>query len=224
MTGTLWTIIVAGGTGSRFAGALPKQFCRIGGKPMLMHTISSVRRAFPGSGIVIAMHSSFMDLWDEVCREFGYVSPIVVEGGATRWESVKKALVAVPADASYVAVHDAARPVLSPEIGRSVAEALERGHQGALPVVAVTDSLRVVTEEGSKAVDRSAYRAVQTPQVFRAGLLRDAYSRPYQSSFTDDASVMEAAGFTDIELVEGDSQNIKVTNPGDDKIAEMYLS
>lgn len=220
----MWTIIVAGGTGSRFGADVPKQFCLLNGRPVLMHTIERLRESAPGSGIVLAINADYIDLWRSQCSEHGFDSPTIVAGGRTRWESVSRALAAVPAEARVIAVHDAARPFVTAPVMHRLADAIAAGAQGAIPTVALTDSIRRLDGEArSHSVDRSQYRAVQTPQMFDAALLRKAYKAPYQSTFTDDASVMESAGYMHLTLVEGDPRNIKITHPADIDIASIYL-
>lgn len=215
-------IIVAAGSGSRFGASLPKQFCRMCGRPVLMETIDRMRRFGGEADIVVVLSRDMQGMWADMCREASFVSPVTVDGGATRWESVRNALATDEAQrAGVITVHDGARPLLSAGLMERVMDLKE---QGNIPTVAVTDSLRRLgPDDGSEAVDRSVYRAVQTPQAFRGPLLREAYERPYSPVFTDDASVMEAAGFTDLRLVEGDARNIKITHPGDIEVAALYM-
>lgn len=205
-------IVVAAGTGSRFGSELPKQFCELHGRTVLDNALWRIENALPGSVTVVVLSPAYFDRAD---------GRMAVEGGATRWESVKNALDAtadIPAD--VITVHDGARPLPSKAMIHRVVAAC-RVHQGAIPVVEVTDSLR--RTDGTPA-DRSQFRAVQTPQAFRADLLRQSYTLPERADFTDDASVMTAAGFADIALVDGDPCNIKITLPLDLKIAELYLA
>ena len=223
---TVHTIIVAAGSGSRFGGSLPKQFCDLDGKPVLMHTIDAVREALPCGRITLVLSEPMFGLWTELCAEHKFHSPQTAAGGASRFESVANGLQTIEADTDIIMVHDGARPLPAKHIFSNLVEALSTpGCQGAIPAVAVTDSLRRVSANGvSASVDRSAYRAVQTPQAFHAFQLLDAYaaaSGPEQ--FTDDASVMEAAGYTNIALVAGNVENIKITNPGDIALATFYL-
>lgn len=191
---------------------------------MVMHAIEALRHTLPQASCAIVLSSDRVNFWHKLCRHHQFDSPAVVIGGDTRWQSVRNALDAAPADAELVAIHDGARPLPSSALILAAANALsEPAVQGAVPAVAVTDSLRMVTDSGSQPVDRSLLRAVQTPQVFRATLLQQAYQLPYQPSFTDDASVMEAAGFTAITLTPGSPDNIKITNPRDIAIAEAIM-
>lgn len=220
-------IIVAAGTGSRFGSQLPKQFCELAGRPLLMTTIDNIRSADPQAAIVLVLSQAMMEPWSEMCREAGFDTTgiIIAAGGSSRAESVKNALASVPHECDgWISVHDGARPVVTEGLISRITEGRREGVQGVIPAVAVTDSLRLVEAGGrSHAVDRSIYRAVQTPQSFPASLLREAYRRAVGEGFTDDASVMEAAGFSNFVLVEGDPRNIKVTHPADLDIATLYL-
>lgn len=217
----IYNIIVAAGSGSRFGASLPKQYCLLDGKPILMHTIDNMRNALPGSQIILVLNKDFVDYWDDLCKEYSFESPMVVVGGETRWQSVKNAISLISAEAQFISVHDGARPFVNKAMVERLISALDFA-SGAIPVVAVTDSLRCVEEDRSIPVDRSRYRAVQTPQMFHATKLIDAYSLPFDETFTDDASVMAAMGY-DVTLVEGDAYNIKITHPLDIDIANVYL-
>ena len=217
----IYNIIVAAGSGSRFGASLPKQYCLLNSRPVLMHTIENMRKALPDSHIVLVLNKDFIDYWAELCEEYSFVSPSIVEGGDTRWQSVKNAIDKIPADAQVITVHDGARPIVNADMVARLIDALDSAH-GAIPVVSVTDSLRQINESGSTPVDRSLYKAVQTPQAFHADKLVEAYSLPFDATFTDDASVLAALGY-DVTLVEGDTNNIKITNPLDIEIAQLYL-
>lgn len=217
-------IIVAAGSGSRFGGPLPKQFCDLAGRPVLMHTIEALRQVADATlTLVLSEHDH--ELWRELCRRHGFESPQVVYGGASRFESVRNALARVGADTDIIMVHDGARPFPSQYmIAALLAPFADKTCIGTLPSLPLTDSIRRIDGDGSEAVDRSAYRSVQTPQVFRAGILLEAYRHaPHDMTFTDDASVVEALGPCRIELVAGDPCNIKITNPGDIGHAEFIL-
>lgn len=220
-------IIVAAGSGSRFGHDLPKQFHLLGGRPVLMTTIERVREAAPHSSIMLVLSREHEDLWQSLCREHSFDSPVIVYGGATRWESVRNALQAITdcTDNEIVMVHDGARPLLHASVVRALERKIQSGADGAIPAVPVTDSLRVITPEGgSESVFRSDFRAVQTPQAFPLRLLRQAYDCPYSPLMTDDASVVEAAGLRDIRLVEGSPDTLKITRPADLAAAEYILS
>lgn len=220
----IFNIIVAAGSGSRFGADRPKQYCMLEGRPVLMHTIDNMRHALPGSNILLVISDNHRDLWDELCREHGFTSPLTVTGGCTRWQSVKNAIDSIPhGKADIITVHDGARPLIdAPFVSRIIDGIADAS--GAIPVIPVTDSLRMISPDGtSSPADRSLFRAVQTPQAFRADRLIKAYSLPYRDSFTDDASVMKEAGFGDINLIDGDPHNIKITLPDDIDIASIYM-
>lgn len=205
-------IIAAGGIGTRFGADRPKQFCPLGGDAVIHHAARRLREALPGSETVVVIDPSW--------ASFAPEGAIKALPGTTRSRSIANALEACASIAAdVITVHDAARPLPSAEMIRRVVDAC-RTRQGAIPVVPVTDSLRRV--DGSPA-DRAEFRAVQTPQAFRADLLRKAYDLAHGRDFTDDASVMSAAGFNDIAFVDGDPFNIKITHPLDIEIAELFL-
>ena len=219
-------IIVAGGSGTRFGAELPKQFLELGGNPILMRSIE----AFANSGncpvdVIVTLPSDQMDLWQRLCDRYGFGVPHrVVPGGETRWHSVKHALDSMGDvnEVDIIAVHDGVRPMVTADVICRTIEAARRDG-AAVPVVALNDSVRQVVGEASHALDRSTLRAVQTPQAFDARLLLDAYSLPYQTTFTDDASVVEQLGHP-ITLVEGDPHNLKITRPMDLALAEYLLN
>lgn len=218
-------IIVAAGSGLRYGAPLPKQFCELAGRPVVMHTVDRLRRIIPDAKITLVISRDMADLWRDLCHEYSFGSPKIAYGGATRWESVRNAIVGCNPDADIIMVHDAVRPLVTYEMIDSINLTMtDPDVDGAIPAIPVTDSLRVVQADGSSAsIDRSPMRAVQTPQAFRAKLLREAYSLPYHDFFTDDASVMESAGFGNIKLTKGSPSNIKITNPGDIAVAELLM-
>ncbi|MDE5554663.1 MAG: 2-C-methyl-D-erythritol 4-phosphate cytidylyltransferase [Muribaculaceae bacterium] len=218
-------IIVAAGSGLRYGAPLPKQFCELAGRPVVMHTVDRLRHIMPDANITLVISRDMSDLWSDLCSKHSFASPEIAFGGATRWESVRNAIAAGSPEADIIMVHDAVRPLVTSEMIDSIKQAMSDSDvDGAIPAVPVTDSLRVVGADGSSvSIDRSPMRAVQTPQAFKAMLLRKAYSMPYQDSFTDDASVMESAGFGNLKLTKGSPSNIKITNPGDIAVAELLM-
>ena len=218
----LYAIIVAGGRGSRMGSELPKQFLPIGGKPVLMHTLEAFYNYNAQVQLILVLPVDQQTYWAQLCSEHHFTIPHqVVDGGETRFHSVLHALSFVEGD-GLVAVHDGVRPFVHPDtIDRCFASAFEHG--AAIPVVDVVDSMCKVSGETSKTVSRADYRLVQTPQVFDITLLKNAYRQPYQPSFTDDASVVEAFGH-DIALTAGNRENIKITTPFDLIIAEALLA
>lgn len=218
-------IIVAGGSGTRFGAQLPKQFLPLCGKPVLMHAVAAFDSALANCDhdIVVALPHDHRDLWNDLCREHRFaVSHRVVDGGGTRYHSVKNALDTLALKAGdLVAVHDAARPLVSAALITRVLDAA-RCCGAAIPAVPVTDTVRQLTDYGSVTLSRELLRAIQTPQAFEADLLRRAYDEPYQPLFTDDASVVEAAGHP-VTLVDGDPDNIKITHPADLQVAQLLM-
>lgn len=220
---TRYAIIVAGGSGTRFGSEMPKQFLPLAGKTVLMQTITHFA-AVPDTKIIVVIPASARELWTKLCLEHKFtIEHTLVNGGSSRFESVKNALITIkPCPGDLIAVHDAVRPLIGPEhIERIFNEAARHG--SAIPVVNVTDSIRQVGDAGqSIALSRASLRAVQTPQTFSADALINAYDVPYADFFTDDASVFEHAG-NSVHLVDGDVNNIKITHPNDLMIAEYLL-
>ncbi len=216
-------IVVAAGSGSRFGSDVPKQFCDLDGIPVVVRAIDALRSAVDGLKVIVVVSAAEMDRWRRIAMSHGLDGVAVAVGGENRWESVRNGLSLVEGDADIVLIHDGARPLVDAATVRRVVDAADEG-DGAIPAVAVTDSLRRMLADGvSEPVNRAAYRAVQTPQGFPAGKLRRAYSLPYSPLFTDDASVMAAAGFTDLRIVDGSVYNIKITHPLDLAVAGVYL-
>ena len=215
-------IIVAGGKGVRAGGDCPKQFQLLGGKPMLMHSIQAFYDFNPRINIVVVLPDGFDSHWKKLCEKHRLAVPCtIVAGGETRFHSVKNGLAAVPAE-GVVGVHDGARPFVSVALIKCCFEAATVKHCGIVPVIDETNSVRLVTEKGSRAVDRKLLKIVQTPQVFPASALKQAYETDFSPSFTDDASVAEKNGLR-VELVYGEESNIKITTPFDLLIAEQYF-
>jgi 2-C-methyl-D-erythritol 4-phosphate cytidylyltransferase len=190
-----------------------KQFAPLGGVPMLARVIEGFRRVAAGADIVVALPADRFDEWARLCMEHDVPPHKVCEGGATRFLSVQGALADLDADCEYIAVHDAARPLVSTELILRTFETARR-HGSAIPVVALTDSVRRLNGDSSYPEDRAVLRGVQTPQVFRADILRAAYEKAAGDGFTDDATVVESVGYT-VMLCEGERRNIKVTEPDD---------
>ncbi|WMN05964.1 2-C-methyl-D-erythritol 4-phosphate cytidylyltransferase [Marivirga arenosa] len=217
-----YAIIVAGGTGKRMGESLPKQFLKLGGTPILIHTLQAFNIADPEIELIITLPKEEIQFWDELnVWHQNYITHKVVAGGETRFHSVKNALEHV--DEGLVAIHDGVRPFVSPDIiYESFKLASEK--QAVITAVKMKDSVRQLTEDGkSKNIDRSTLRMVQTPQTFTVDLLKSAYNTEFKNHFTDDASVVEAYG-KDVSLIEGDYRNIKITTPEDLVIAEALLA
>lgn len=216
-------VIVAGGSGRRMGGALPKQFAIVGGEPVLVRTINTFARALCGAKIVVVLPASQIEYWHNLAARFRVARHSVVEGGVERFHSVRAGVESLTEGCDLIAVQDGVRPLVSEElIVRTVECAAQHG--AAVPVVLPVDSFRQVEEESGESciVNRSQLRVVQTPQIFAADILRAAYDVEYSPEFTDDASVVERAGFK-VALCEGDRRNIKITTPEDLYIAEALL-
>lgn len=220
-----YVIIVAGGSGSRMQTALPKQFIKIGGLPVLMHTILRFYHFSAEISIILVLPEQQIITWSNLCKEYNFNIPVqVVAGGPTRFHSVQNGLLAIPGDEGLVAVHDGVRPFVSSEtIRESFEVATQKGC--AVAVVPLKDSIRTVDKEGNSfSADRNNFCLVQTPQTFRLSLLKQSYAKAKDANlFTDDASVAEKAGYS-INLIPGSYQNIKITTPEDLSWAESLLA
>ena len=217
-----YVIIVAGGSGKRMGGEMPKQFLLVAGKPILMHTVEAFARADEGFKFILVLPEAHFSTWNSLVAEYNFNIPVtLVAGGAERFFSVKNALAHVP-NGALVAVHDGVRPFASKEtILEAFAVAAEKG--SAVPVIDEVDSLRRVQAGESQAVNRSEYKRVQTPQVFQSTILQEAYNQEFSSLFTDDASVVESIGET-ITLTTGNVENIKITTPHELLLAEALIN
>lgn len=215
-----YAIIVAGGSGSRMQHEVPKQFIEVAGKPILMHTIERFHEYNPNLRLIVVLPQQQLNTWRDLCRKHSFkIFHMVVAGGASRFSSVKNGLDAVQGE-GLVAVHDGVRPFVKTATIKAAFEAAAV-HGSAVVAVPPKDSIRELTPEGSQAVPRVNYKLVQTPQCFRAGILRRAYEQPEQEHFTDDASVVEQLG-EKVVLVEGNYRNIKITTPEDLVLAEAF--
>jgi len=208
---SVWTIVVAAGTGSRFGRA--KQFERLGDRRVLDWALEAARAVSEGVVLVVPPDTSGR-------REAGVDA--VVPGGATRSASVRAGLAAVPGDASIVLVHDAARPLASIALFEAVIAAVRDGADAAIPGVAVANTVkRVESTAVVETIDREGLVEVQTPQAFRAASLRAAHAG--EPDATDDASLVEAAGGV-VRVVPGDPINFKLTHPHDLVVARALLA
>lgn len=221
-----YAIIVAGGEGTRLGGGLPKQFRDLNGHPVLWWSMKAFHLEDPDTHIILVVNPRHIEDWKNLCLAMNpddFIDHEICRGGDSRTDSVKNGLALIPDEAdALVAVHDAARPlVTSLMIARGWKSSLKSG--GAVPSVPVTDSLRQLVGEGSQSVNRSEFVAVQTPQVFKSKMLKAAYERNPEAVYSDDAAAFEAGGYK-VELFDGSTSNIKVTNPGDIEIASILLS
>jgi 2-C-methyl-D-erythritol 4-phosphate cytidylyltransferase len=209
---TVWAVVVAGGSGQRFGQM--KQFALLAERPVVEWAVAACRPS--AAGVVLVLPR-------DAAADGAHGADVVVEGGATRAESVRLGLAAVPHDADVIVVHDAARPLASAALFRAVIAAVSSGEAGgAIPGVPVSDTIKMVdgTHSVTQTLDRSTLVAVQTPQAFGAALLRRAHAEGGEA--TDDAALVEALGAT-VRVVPGDPRNLKITTPADLGTAERLL-
>jgi 2-C-methyl-D-erythritol 4-phosphate cytidylyltransferase len=217
-----YALIVAGGKGTRIKTRLPKQFLELKGKPILLHTIEAFFRYSEKIEIILVLPEDDFEIWAAICKKFNFNKSIILQkGGETRFQSVKKGLSKIEGP-GLVAIHDGVRPLVSEDIiGASFH--LAAVHQSAVAAVRLKDSIRMTDQDNTKAVDRSRFRLIQTPQTFDISLIKQAYEMKEDISLTDDASVAEKSGHV-ISLFEGSYENIKITTPEDLIIAEALLN
>jgi len=212
---------MAGGSGMRMNNPLPKQFLKLDGKPILLHSINKFLDTDPNIEIILVLPKDYMKYWEALCAEYLFHKPIrIANSGETRFHSVKNGLELVTEE-SIVAIHDAVRPLVSSKTILATYKAAEM-YGNAIPAIPINDSIRQIESTRTIAVDRSRYCATQTPQCFRSEIIKKAYQQEYHYTFTDDAMVVEAMG-QNIHLVDGNPENIKITSPKDLLIAEVLL-
>jgi len=215
-------IIVAGGTGTRMKGKTPKQFIEVNGKPVIIYSFEAFFYYDNSIRFILALHPGHFSIWKKIINKYPIFAGLtVVSGGETRFHSVLNALKMVEEE-SLVAIHDAVRPLVSREtISRCFKTAKANGC--AVPCLEISESVREITSAGTRPVERDKLRTIQTPQVFRSDILKKAYEQKYRMSFTDDATVVENAGYK-ITLVEGNRENIKITTKEDLILIETLMS
>ena len=218
----IYGIFVAGGSGTRMGGDVPKQFLPLDGRPILQCTIECFLEAEPDLIVITVLPRTHFQTWKDLCAAYSFNCPqTLVAGGLTRFHSVQNALRKVP-DGAIVAIHDGVRPLLSPQLVRRMLDRMQEGCRALLPVVPVVDTLRS-TVPGIPDPDRSRVVAVQTPQIFRSEDIKAAYRQAYELSFTDDASVAARNGIP-LTFEEGERFNLKITTPEDLILAEAILT
>ena len=216
-------IVVAGGTGTRMGGEVPKQFQLIGNKPIVLWSLEAFYNYDPEIHLILVIPNAHFDLWEKLKEEFKPAfSVTVVTGGEERYHSVQQGLAAIT-DEEIVAIHDGVRPFIDKgTITRCFDSAYKTG--SAIPVIESVDSIRLLLPDGgSRPLKRRDVKRVQTPQVFRREVIQKAYNQPYKDVFTDEASVCEVAGFK-ITLVEGSTLNLKITTPEDMILAAVIAT
>lgn len=216
-----YALIVAGGSGSRMGSSLPKQFMMLNGKPVLYYTLKTFLDTWADLQVVLVLPVDYTDMGQEIIDAFFEKSRIrITAGGDTRFQSVKNGL-ALIGEESIIFVQDGVRCLLSEAlIRRCYDQAVETGT--AIPAIPSNDSIRLLSEEGNTAYDRSKVMLIQTPQTFHSKILLPAFQIDYKDKFTDEATVVEAYGMK-VSLVEGEITNIKITTPMDLHIAERIL-
>jgi len=216
-----YAIIVAGGTGSRMGGSLPKQFMLLRDKPVLYYSIKTFLDAYDDLEIILVLPAAFTDIGEEIIDAYFDKEKIKIAiGGDTRFQSVKNGLKLVEEE-SIIFVHDAVRCLVSVSLVRRCYElAMQTG--AAVPVIPSKDSVRILNDDGNGEVDRNKIRLVQTPQTFHSKILLPAFDIDYKDKFTDEATVVEAYGLR-VSLAEGEETNIKITRPIDLLIAEKVI-
>jgi 2-C-methyl-D-erythritol 4-phosphate cytidylyltransferase len=209
----LYAVIVAGGSGKRMGADVPKQFLELAGRPVLMHTIERFKSFNHSIEIITVLPENQLRFWIDLQKKHSFTVPhTLVKGGSNRFFSVRNGLkfVNIP---GLVAIHDGVRPFVSIDtIKRCFDKAEKLGN--AIPAISPTESLRILNEQGSLPVNRLHVKQIQTPQVFSAALIKKAYLQEYSPEFSDDATVLEKTG-EKINLIEGNRENIKITNPED---------
>ena len=225
----LYTVFVAGGTGSRMGAGIPKQFLDLNGIPILQRTMTTFLGAVPDMKVVTVLPRQYFDTWKKLCAVNSFDIPqILVEGGITRFHSVQNALARIP-DGAVAAIHDGVRPLVS----RGLVARMFAGMQDCralIPVLPVTDTLKTLDRDASGVlstadapeIDRSRIYGAQTPQMFHSEVIKAAYKQPYDVSFTDDASVLRRYG-EPLSYIEGERLNIKITTPEDLSLARAVL-
>lgn len=220
---------MAAGSGTRMGAALPKQFLELDGKVILQKTIEVFLEACPGITVVTVLPPDFIEYWRNHCLEQNFICPqITVPGGITRFHSVRNALQKIP-DGAIVAVHDGVRPLVTADLIRTMFGKAETV-PALIPVLPCTDTMKVLRNDGDElhtvegaTADRSMLYAAQTPQIFHSEVLKAAYSLPYDTSFTDDASVVQKYNVS-LSYTMGERLNIKITTQEDLLLAGAVMS
>ncbi|MEO7983605.1 MAG: 2-C-methyl-D-erythritol 4-phosphate cytidylyltransferase [Bacteroidota bacterium] len=216
-----YAIVVAGGSGTRMGGSLPKQFMLLKNKPVLYYTLKAFSEAYDDLQLILVLPVDYTDMGQEIIDAYFNKDRIrITAGGDTRFQSVKNGLALVEEE-GIIFVHDGVRCLLSKElIHRCYAQAVETGT--AIPAVASKDSVRLMTEEGNEAFDRNNVMLIQTPQTFHSKILLPAFQIDYKDKFTDEATVVEAYGLN-VSMIKGEDNNIKITTPADLLVAEKII-
>lgn len=214
-------IIVAAGLGTRMKVDLPKQFIKINGKEIITHVILKFKQFDSHMQIIIAVNDNYLELLNNIVQSNKFENIVLCKGGVTRFESVKNCLAQIKINHLIVGIHDAARPLVSLE---TIKNCFERATNlgNAIPFIAINETIRKDINGVNESVNRNEYKIIQTPQCFLVSKIKKAFEQNYSESFTDDASVFEASG-EQINLVQGNVENIKITNLHDLIIAKALI-
>lgn len=213
-------IITAGGSGARMGSSVPKQFIQLNEKPILMYTIERFYHFDPKAQLIVTLPEEWNSYWEDLLIENDFRIPHrVVTGGIERYDSIKNAL--EYCIGKYIVVHDGVRPLVSTDTLERCFNAVKQ-YGAVIPVINLKESLRLKSDGATKAVDRADYLLVQTPQCFEKEILLRAYKKTYDSSITDDATLVESIGVP-IKTVDGNDSNIKITTQSDLSFAEYLL-
>ncbi len=224
-----YLIVVAGGLGLRLKSDIPKQFLPICGKPILMRTLERIREFSDTINIILVLPKEHKEYWQLLCKEYDFnIQHKIIDGGKERFYSVKNALDSIEVEKdAIIGIHDGVRPLVSLKVIKDCFEmAEEKG--SAIPAINPVESIRFGKEDEKNDVKTISYSRdlvwlVQTPQCFDVEILKQAYRQPFNKKFTDDASVVESIGHR-VNLVEGNRENIKITNPLDIAYAEILFN
>ena len=216
-----YAIIVGGGSGKRMESSLPKQFLLLKNKPILMHTIEKFSNCAYQPKIILVLNADLHEYWDELCKKYNFNIPhLLVAGGEQRFHSVRNGLMSIKEDA-IIAIHDAVRPLVSTLL-ITKAFGIAENSGNAVPCIKPSETIRKINATNSEIIDREKIVLIQTPQIFESNQLKKAYQQPYNTIFTDDASVVEKLGLH-INLIEGERNNIKITYPEDLELANLLI-
>lgn len=217
-----YIIILAAGEGNRMGADRAKQFLLLDDKPILIHTIDNfLQHPLHLFEIILVLNKHHLEIWNSLCEEFNYLSEVkIVIGGKERFHSVKNAIDSIPEKECYIGIHDGVRPFVSEKVIHKAFSEVKI-HGAIAPVVAMVPTIRMTNGEQNHSKNRNDFKVVQTPQVFKSEIIRSAYQVPYQSSFFDDATVVEYCGYS-IKLIEGNDENIKITLPFDYITAKAF--
>ena len=217
----LYGIFVAGGSGTRMGGDIPKQFLELEGIPVLQRTISKFHDALPEMTIITVLPKKHFSSWKDLCVKHEFNVPqILVAGGITRFHSVQNALAHVP-DGALVMIHDGVRPLISESLIRSLSQAAQ-DVPALIPAIPMVDTLKYVDGRYPDPL-RSEIVGAQTPQCFWSEVIKQSYCQAFDPAFTDDASVAQANKIP-LSITDGERFNIKITTPEDLPLAEFLIS